>query len=258
MIKSFALASGSSGNCFFYEANDSFFLIDAGISAKQICERLAYQGKNILNINGIFITHEHIDHIQGIKILSKRFNIPIFLTQGTYNNFPECIGQSNVNILKPDKEIELNGVRIMPFRKSHDAKEPVSFSFTCSGKTVSFITDLGIADERVKEQISRSDVLFLEANYDTDMLNHGRYPYPVKIRISGDKGHLSNYDSSLLALENASSRLKHIILSHLSQNNNNSIIALNTFKNILKERTDLENIDIEISTPWSSSKIINL
>jgi phosphoribosyl 1,2-cyclic phosphodiesterase len=257
-IQTFALASGSSGNCFFYEANNQSFLIDAGISAKQICERLSYKGKNILNIEGIFITHEHVDHIQGLKVLSKRYEIPIYITQGTYNNCPTVGINSDIHIIRPDKEIDVGGIAVLPFKKSHDAAEPVSFSFTWHGKTISFITDLGIADERAKEQVGKSDALFLEANYDPDMLHNGRYPYPVKARIQGTNGHLSNYDASLLALEHAQVRLKYLMLSHLSQNNNTSIMALQTFKEMLKERKDLEKLDVDISTQREISKSIIL
>jgi phosphoribosyl 1,2-cyclic phosphodiesterase len=259
MISSCALASGSSGNCFYIEVGDNSYLIDAGLSAKYICQRLNSIGKNILSIKGIFITHEHTDHICGLKTLLKRFNIPIYLTKGTYDScFNMNIDKKFVNIIKPNKEFFLDDSIIFPFLKSHDAKEPVGYSFIYNNEKISFITDLGYATDIVKEQISSSSILFLESNYDNHMLINGRYPYYLKERIKGKKGHLSNYDASVAVIENATSKLKYVVLSHISLNNNTCDLAYNTFFSMISERVDLENIPISLSFQSKCTNIISL
>jgi phosphoribosyl 1,2-cyclic phosphodiesterase len=231
-----ALASGSSGNC-FYVGNKNGILVDAGISTKQIIERLNIIKKNPENIKGIFITHEHSDHIKGADVFARKFNIPIFLTKKTFENCFLCSDEDLINFIKNDERVSLCGMEIEAFSKSHNCLDPVSFNIH-NGKQVSIITDVGYGCKNVIKSVSESDFLCIESNYDEKMLDNGHYPYFLKKWVKSDEGHLSNNQSALCVLENASSNLKNIVLSHLSKNNNTHNIALKSF-NILKERRDL-------------------
>lgn len=246
-MKTSALSSGSSGNCFYVEKENSAVLIDAGISAKSIIEKLYKLNLNIKNINGIFITHEHSDHMKGADVLARNFNIPIYATRGTIKNCCLCSNEKLINEIKANEVINMNGLRIETFSKNHKASEPVSYSISQKdNKTISVITDLGYACKNVNGKISESDFLFLESNHDLRMLENGPYPYFLKKWIKSDSGHLSNNQSSLAVLEYGNSKLKNIVLSHLSKTNNSPKIAIRTFKNLLKERIDL-NPNIEVS-----------
>ena len=245
-MKVCALSSGSSGNCFYIEEDKEAILIDAGISSKKIKERLAMLRLSAEKIRGIFITHEHIDHLRGADVFAREFDIPIFATKGTINNGFLCSNNKLINQIKNDEMISLKKLKVETFRKFHSAAEPVSYSIFSKkeDKKVSVITDLGHACKNVAEKIAESDFLFLESNHDVNMLENGPYPYFLKKWIKSDEGHLSNIQAGLSVLEHSNSRLKNIVLSHLSKQNNTPKIALKTFKNLLKER---ENFNAEIS-----------
>jgi phosphoribosyl 1,2-cyclic phosphodiesterase len=234
-----ALASGSSGNCFYIENNKtkSAVIVDCGISAKQITERLGFIGKNPGNIKGIFITHEHSDHVRGVDVFSRKFKIPIFATKKTAESCFLCSDEELINFIKNNETVDLGGMKIEAFSKSHKAADPVSYN-VFNGKRISIITDVGYGCENVITNISNSDGLFIESNYDDNMLDNGPYPYFLKKWIKSDVGHLSNFQSATAVLENASSKLKCVVLSHLSKNNNTPLAALSAF-GLLKERRDL-------------------
>lgn len=254
MIKGCALASGSSGNCFFIEAGNGF-LVDAGISCKQIEERLGSIGKDISDINALFVTHEHADHIRGIDVLSRKHSIPIFINKETYES-----GYFNsdelINIIKNGQAIKFGGAKITAFSKSHDAANPVSYAFEYKNKKASVITDIGYACNNVISNVKRSNLLFLESNHDIKMLENGGYPAFLKKRIRSNVGHLSNYDAALLVLSHASSSLKSVVLSHLSQNNNLPELAMKTFNGLVKERKDLRDIGVHLSSREEPTELI--
>ena len=233
-----ALASGSSGNCFYIEHNNSAVLIDAGISAKQIVERLCCLGKNPERIRAVFITHEHGDHTKGVDVFSRQFQVPIYVTKKTAKNCFLCSDERLLHFIKNNSAVDINGMRVEAFSKPHNCADPVSYSIS-NDKKISIITDVGHASRNVTENVSDSDFLAIESNHDEIMLENGPYPYFLKKWIMGNYGHLSNIQASLCVLEYAPSKLKHIMLSHLSKTNNTSKIALETFK-ILKERKDLQ------------------
>ncbi len=235
MLEVSALASGSSGNCFYIGNKSSAVLIDAGISAKQITERLLKIGGNPEKIKAIFITHEHTDHIRGVDVLARKLNIPIFATEATAKNGFLCSNKSLINYIQKDSTIKIEKLKIEAFSKSHSASNPVSYN-VYENKKVSVITDAGYACENIKSHISNCDTLFIEANHDEKMLETGPYPRFLKNWISSDEGHLSNRQAALSVLEHASPKLKRIILSHLSKTNNTPEIAFNTFMQIIKER----------------------
>ncbi|MFH2027783.1 MAG: MBL fold metallo-hydrolase [Nanoarchaeota archaeon] len=254
-----ALASGSSGNSFFVEANSKSFLIDAGISCKQIVDRMNLINRDVSDLNGIFITHEHIDHVRGVDVLARRYSIPVYVTKKCFENADLMISdESLVNFISKDEVLRFNGSKIIPFSKNHDAADPVSYSVVNDGKKVSVMTDIGIGCKNVVEHIKDSNLVFLESNHDVDMLQNGRYPYYLKKRISSDVGHLSNYDASLLVLEHCSPKLRHIVLSHLSENNNTEEMALKTFQEVLKHRKDLKNLNICVSSRFKPTDLFSI
>lgn len=257
MVEVGVLASGSSGNCFFFQGNGSGFLIDAGISCKQIVNRLQAIGKDIRNINGIFVTHEHTDHIRGLQQLCKQHKIPVYMTRGTFQYVKKFVDRGLVNLIKPGERIIADQCVVTPFEKSHDALEPVSFKLSYHDKTVSYITDAGCVCQNMINAVQESDCLILESNHDVKMLEEGRYPYHLKKRIAGDKGHLSNYEASLLVLEHAF-KLKHVFLSHLSEHNNTEDLALSTFQMIMKERKDLCDLGIHMTYRHCPTDVLDL
>lgn len=234
-----ALASGSSGNCFYVENDKSAFLIDAGISSKKIVERLNSIGKNPEKISGIFVTHEHSDHIRGVDVFARKFNIPIFSNRKTAESSFLCSNPDLINFIKTEEALDFSGMRIESFLKSHKAAEPVFFSLKEKNKKLSIITDAGFASQEVIDNISDSDFLCLESNHDVEMLIDGPYPWHLKNWIKSDLGHLSNMQAGLSVLEHSRNKLKSVILSHLSQTNNTPEIAFNTFSGLIKERKDL-------------------
>jgi len=234
-----ALASGSSGNCFYLgNRKDSGILIDAGITCKQIVERLAKIGKKPDKIKAIFITHEHSDHIRGADVFARNFRVPIFATKKTIKGRFLCSNENLINPIKNNETLQAAGLQIEAFSKSHLAEDPVSYNII-NHKRVSVITDVGHACKNVISNVADSDFLFLESNYDELMLKNSFYPPHTKAWIKSDEGHLSNTQAGLCVLEHGSKKLKNVVLSHISINNNTENIAFNTFSSLIKERKDL-------------------
>jgi len=234
-----ALASGSSGNCFYVGNGKGGILIDAGISAKQICLRMQKRELQPEKVKAVFVTHEHIDHVRGIDVFARNFNVPIFVTQKTAAACFICDDADLIRVIRNTEEVILAGMIIEAFGKYHDAIDPVSYSVSNGKKKVGVMTDLGHACKRVQEQVSDADFLFLESNHDEQMLRSGGYPEHLKQLILSDIGHLSNRQAGLCVLEHASPRLKQVVLSHLSAQNNTPQLALRTFLKLVKERSDL-------------------
>ena len=246
MMEVAALASGSSGNCFYVENEGKGILIDAGISSKQIVERLKALKKNPEKIKGIFITHEHSDHIRGVDVFARQFRVPIFVTKPTAKSAFLCKSRDLIKHIKNNETIAIGGMKVEAFSKSHNAADPVSYSIW-NGKKVSIITDVGYGCDNVISNVSDSDFLFLESNHDEIMLERGPYPYFLKQWIKSNNGHLSNLQAALCVLEHSKSKLKHVVLSHLSKTNNTEKLAMETFHHLLKERKDL-NAKVSVST----------
>lgn len=235
-----ALASGSSGNCFYVGNGKGSVLIDAGISAKQMCLRMQERGLKPEKVRGIFITHEHSDHVRGVDVFARRFRVPVFATRKTAQACFLCQEEKLIREIRNTEEITLAGMVIEAFGKFHDAIDPVSYTISLGKKRVSVMTDLGHACKRVQEHVSEADFLFLESNHDEQMLKHGNYPEELKQLILSDIGHLSNRQAGLCVLEHASTRLKQVVLSHLSQENNTPQLAMKTFLKLVRERSDLK------------------
>ncbi len=250
-----ALSSGSSGNSYYIENNNKAILIDCGLSAKRIIERLKYIQKNPNNIKAILITHEHQDHIRGALVFGRHFNIPIYATKGTIKSSLLCSDSNLIKVIRNDESLSLCGMDISVFPKSHSASDPVFFSIK-NKKEISIITDLGYSTRCVNEAIKNSDFLCIESNHDLKLLEDGRYPQFLKKWITGDKGHLSNEQSVASVFENATNKLKNIVLSHLSINNNKPDLALKAFGQ-LKNRKEI-NCRISISERHIPTKLFKV
>jgi phosphoribosyl 1,2-cyclic phosphodiesterase len=241
-----ALASGSSGNCFYVSDGVTSVLIDAGISAKQIIDRLTSIGQDPNKIDAIFITHEHTDHIRGADVFSRYFDVPIYATRKTLKEAFICSNEELINSIKNDEEIKIGNLVVKAFPKSHDAVDPVFYVVSKGKKSISVITDAGHCCNNITQNVNDSDFLFIESNHDVDMLERGPYPYYLKKLIGSDKGHLSNKQAALCVLEHASSKLRKVVLSHVSRTNNTPEIALKTFDKLLKERKNAPELDISL------------
>lgn len=229
------IASGSSGNCTYAGDDHTHLIIDAGISGKRIEAGLNELELTTPDMTGILITHEHTDHIGGLGVLARRYGIPIYATGGTidairrmprYKDIPDHL----YHVVKADQAFSLGNFEILPLAVSHDAAEPVAYRLENNGKRASIATDLGTYDEHIVRSMRNSDILMLEANHDVHMLEVGPYPYPLKKRILGDKGHLSNDLCGRLLTELISDRLQQVFLGHLSKDNNLEELAYETVR----------------------------
>ncbi len=221
------LASGSRGNAIYVSGGSTSILIDAGLSGIEIERRLNSKGLHPENLDAILVSHEHTDHIKGVGVLSRRFNLPVFISSKT-----EKAAISQLGTVRVIKNFEcgstfmINNLSIHPFSISHDAEDPSGFTVNQNGTKIGLATDLGIATSMVKEHLKGCSLLILEANHDEDMLLNGPYPWPVKQRIRSRTGHLSNEASKNLLKEVQHDRLKYVILAHLSETNNTPQKAL--------------------------------
>lgn len=230
-----SIASGSSGNCIYVGDDATHLLVDTGISKKRIDEGLNSLGIKGSELNGILITHEHVDHIQGLGVFSRKYEIPIYATRGTIEGIHCCksLGKMPEGLLHEveiDKSFTLGDIKIRPFEISHDARQPSGYRFENGQKSVAVATDLGKYDEYTIEQLQNLNAVVLEANHDVHMLEVGPYPYPLKKRVLGDKGHLSNELSGRLLSDILHDDLQYVILGHLSKENNYEELAYETVK----------------------------
>jgi phosphoribosyl 1,2-cyclic phosphodiesterase len=258
MIKVCSLSSGSNGNVFFIKTGADSFLVDAGISCRQICLRLQQIQSHISEIKGIFITHEHSDHIRGLDVLLRKFPIPVYITEKTYDTLPIAIEEKLLHFINSNERLTFNKTVIQSMPISHDAVEPMLFSFYYRGRKISVVTDAGYGCNNVAEAIRDADIVFLESNYDEEMLQTGFYPEYLKKRISGRCGHLSNILAGSLVLDHASPNLEYVFLSHLSENNNTPTLALETFQSIIQEREDLQSLNTLLTSRYEVSEVVEI
>lgn len=238
-----SIASGSSGNAIYVGSDTTHLLVDVGISGKRIESGLNELELTGRDIDGILITHEHSDHIGGLGVISRKYEIPIYATEGTINGIMSCSSVGKIdtdlfNVIKRDEKFTIKDIEINPLRVSHDANEPVAYKFRNEKKNAAIITDLGYYDDYLVQNLKELDALFIEANHDIRMLQLGRYPYQLKQRILGNRGHLSNETSGRFLSELIHDNMKHIILSHLSHENNMPELA---FEAVRLEVTMSEN-----------------
>lgn len=230
-----SIASGSSGNCIYAGSDHTHLLVDTGISKKRIEEGLRALDVKGEELSGILITHEHVDHIQGLGVFSRKYGVPIYASPGTLRGIQNCksIGKMPEGLyheIQADETIEIGDVQIHPFRISHDANEPTGYRMSSGGKAVAVATDLGKYDAYTVRNLKNLDAILLESNHDIHMLEVGPYPYPLKQRVLGERGHLSNELSGRLLCDILHGGLKKVFLGHLSKENNYEQLAYETVK----------------------------
>ncbi|WP_372797494.1 MBL fold metallo-hydrolase [Pontiella sp.] len=242
------LASGSSGNCIYVASENTRILIDAGLSAKQIAIRLDQIGVVPESINGICVSHEHGDHIGGIRVLQKRHGIPVFSNSGTLNGIRRQPKSEEiaVKVFQTGSPFTIGDITVEPFSVPHDAYEPVGFRLTANGVSVGSVTDLGMPTALVREKLRGCRAIVLEANHDEDLLREAPRPWPLKQRIRSRQGHLSNIDAARLIAESATDALEHVYLAHLSSDCNTPETAIRTVSSQLR-LDGLGHINLEIS-----------
>lgn len=232
-MKLCSIASGSSGNCIFVGSEKTNLLVDAGISAKKIEQGLSNIDIKPDTIQGILVTHEHSDHVQGIGVMARRYHIPIYATYETIMALRRSSSLGEVSdelfrYVEPDRSFMINDIHVEPFSISHDAANPVCYTMQVDGGKIGIATDLGKYDDYTISKLSGADLLMIEANHDINMLLVGKYPYYLKQRILGDRGHLSNESSAGLISKLISRKKQHFILAHLSKENNYEELAYET------------------------------
>jgi len=224
-MKLLSIASGSSGNSIYVGSNYTNILVDAGISGKRIEEGLRRISMGCSDINAICITHEHSDHIRALGVLSRRYEIPIYATQGTIDAILDdmslgVIPGSLFHTINANEEFMIGDIRVHPFSIYHDAADPVAYRFSCDGKKIGIATDIGHYDDYIINELTGLNAVLLESNHDIRMLEAGSYPYYLKRRILGDSGHLSNENCGKLICKIINDDMKGIFLGHLSKENN--------------------------------------
>src|SRR4030095_6600139 len=224
-----SLNSGSNANSYYIGNKNEAVLIDAGLSCRETGKRMKRLGLDITLVKAIFISHEHADHIAGLPVLSKKYKVPVYITQNTLHNCNFEIDKHLTFSFIHSKPVLIGELLITPFIKSHDANDPHSFIVSNNREHVGVITDIGYACKHVIKHFKLCDAVFLESNYCEQMLENGSYPLHLKKRISSRKGHLSNDQALELFLKHKPENLQLLILSHLSQNNNHPEIVNKLF-----------------------------
>lgn len=260
MSKICSLFSGSTGNCIYVENKDVAILIDAGVSAKKITEALKEHDFDINKIKGVFVTHEHDDHISGVRVFCSKNNIPVFSTVGTYEGMCEKGAvNSKVETSIVSDITDMKDIGVGFFHTSHDTKESCGYVLDLGDKKIAVCTDLGIVTDEVHNALLGCDTVLIESNHDVKMLqNNEMYPFPLKRRIMSECGHLSNNACAQeikLLLENGSTKF---ILAHLSRENNLPFLARETTKSMLEMCGHKETRDflLSVAAPQGNDAII--
>jgi phosphoribosyl 1,2-cyclic phosphodiesterase len=227
-----SLNSGSNGNCYYIGNEEEAVLIDGGISCRETEKRMKRLGLSIRKVKCIFVSHEHGDHIHGIPALSKKHNIPVYISKDTLQHSKLELQQALVHLFHAYQKIDIGSLQIIPFPKFHDAADPHSFIVKNNSIQIGIFTDIGSACEHVVNHFKQCHAAFLESNYDEDMLENGRYPYHLKNRIRNGHGHLSNNQAAELFIKHRPAFMSHLFLSHLSRNNNSPKIVKDLFNKI--------------------------
>ena len=248
------LASGSKGNATYISDGETSILIDAGLSGIELQRRLASRDLSPENLDAIIVTHEHSDHVRGVGILSRRYKLPVYINPKTHRASPRIGKLHETRPFECGTTFHVNKMAIHPFAISHDAENPAGFTIGQNGTTVGIATDLGIATAMVRQHLKRCALLILEANHDLTMLETGPYPWPLKQRIRGRTGHLSNPDSKKLLKELQHRGLRHVILGHLSEINNTPQKA---FDEVSRAITRC-NAELTVADQYSSGPVIYL
>lgn len=233
-----SLASGSSGNCYLVRCGETALLVDVGISGKRIFEGLEYTDTPIENVQAVLVTHEHIDHVQSLPVVTKKaVNAKAYANEATWANINKKVAEEKKAYFNTGDEFQIGEITVKTFPLSHDAADPVGYSFYAAGRQLSIVTDSGCITKEIFEEIIDADLLVLEANHEVEVLQMCSYPYKTKRRILGEFGHLSNVTAGkcICKLMEVKDKARRILLGHLSQQNNEPELARMTITNILHE-----------------------
>ncbi|TBL77438.1 MBL fold metallo-hydrolase [Paenibacillus thalictri] len=256
------LSSGSTGNATVVSNGEHTVLIDAGLSAKKIDQLLRERDASAKDIDAILVTHEHADHIKGLGAVARKYDLPVYANEKTWEELNKQIGEiadDKRKVLQTGEMLDFGTMKVESFGISHDAAEPVGYTFYEGEQKLSVATDLGYMSDKVRDQITDSDVLVLESNHDVEMLRMGRYPWNIKRRILSDVGHLSNEAAGDALCEVTTGRTKRVYLAHLSRDHNLMDLARLTVNNIVEDRfakddhrAKLKDTYYDRPTPWDS------
>ena len=244
-----SFASGSSGNCYLIKNETSALLIDAGISGKKIFQALEDTATPREMVKALLITHEHIDHVKSIPIVTKKLpNVSAYANEATWQSIERPVAPEKQRIFTTGEDFEIDDFLIRPFPIPHDAAEPVGFSVYCSGSQISIVTDVGYITDEIFDEIINADLLMLEANHEEEILLMGNYPYALKRRILGDNGHLSNVNAGrcLCSLVEARNKKRQVLLGHLSRENNDPSVAMLAVRNTLMENNIIPGNELKL------------
>lgn len=235
MLQFCLLGSGSSGNAILVTSGETAILIDNGLSYKGLCHRVEHAGLSLERLKGVFVTHEHGDHVKGVGVLARKLGVPVYLTRGTHEALPGTVGEiPDLRPYEAGERFVVGGLEIASFSVSHDAADPVSYTVRAEGAQLGLATDLGHVSHLVRTRLRGSHALVLESNYCPNMLLRSGYPPQVRQRISSRIGHLSNQDSCSLLDELLHDGLQAVVLVHLSENNNTPEVAQRLAAGVLR------------------------
>lgn len=262
MLNFCSLYSGSSGNSLFVETEDTKLLIDAGVSSKKIETALNELSVNPTDINGILVTHEHSDHVQGLGTFAKKFHLPVFVNQKTLDAMPkqkEKLEEKYIHFFNLNEKFEIGDLKIKPFAIPHDATNPCGFNIMKEDKKISIATDIGHMTKEIMKHLENSLFLLLEANYDPEVLMYSHYPYPLKNRIAGPTGHLSNELAGKTIAYLLQSGLQEAMLGHLSKESNFPELAYKTVvEELMASRHHENSLALSVAKRDTSSKVVSL
>ncbi len=253
-LKCCLLASGSSGNCLYLETTHTRILIDAGLSGKEIKNRLAAIDVNPLDLQAIVVTHEHQDHVRGAGVLSRQLGLPIYISAATQKAVK--IGKlARIRNFEPGEGFAINDFYFQPFSIPHDAVDPVGFVIQNNKYKIGLATDMGQVTRLVAQRLLGVHLLVLETNHDEQLLNDGDYPWSLKQRIRSSKGHLSNRQAAAALKNWLGYNLRQVFLAHLSEANNRPDLAYQTISKALKE-DDNKDLNVSLTQPDQVSKVV--
>ena len=250
------LGSGSSGNCTFVEHNGTRVLVDAGLRAKEIVERLTCIGVEPGSINGIFISHEHSDHIQGAGPLARKFKVPVFISPKALEHSSFALQHVQHRALKADVPVLLGSLTVTPFSTPHDSIDPLAFALRAGQSRACVISDVGYIPDSVRERMRNADLLVIESNHDIEMLRSGPYPWSLKQRVMGNYGHLSNEALAYFFHQHFDGAGRNVMLTHLSRQNNHPQIAFVSASRALEKKST--NTVLHVSSQEEISEILEI
>jgi phosphoribosyl 1,2-cyclic phosphodiesterase len=247
-----SLNSGSNGNCYYIGNDREAVLVDAGISCRETERRMERLNLSISMVKALFISHEHSDHINGASVLARKYDLPVYITSNTHRRAGIHIPVHLQRTFADGEKVQVGSLSVIPFKKLHDAIDPYSFVVEYNNIRIGVFTDIGRACEQLIHYFSQCHACFLESNYDEAMLESGRYPLHLKQRIRGGHGHLSNAEAAALFLKHRPPFMTHVLLSHLSKNNNHPDLALEFFRRFST------NVHIDVASRYNETPVYTI